>query len=424
MKLIVLLTFFVFYSNNPGQVFISKDALKSDFVLDSTRNNYRNYLGKKISEYSDLEFNRINEKKFRSLFREMELTYYYDDKVEKIIKSAANYLMNSTPRFQHSILELLLTFQDYSYSAKVRQLLDSTQDEQVFCASAEYLLMCNEYGMTDSTVYNILESRFPGFKGNPILNLYSERLLDAHDLPPIGDLLSHDFQKNSTIIYSFHREDRNFQGITVIKKPDGRFVRNMDSTIFYIPQLALSTSNLPGIISQGNTPEGIYSVVGLYVSETKSIGPTPNIITRIPFEVSPAVFFHDKAAQSSWTIDNYSDLLPVKWKEYLPVYESYYAGKNGRRLIVMHGSTDDLMFYSNKNFYPLTPSKGCLTAKEIWDGQTGKCIESDQVKLINAFYSTNRLKGFLIVVNLDDQKRPVELDDLLPHILSAEASLY
>jgi hypothetical protein len=86
----------------------------------------------------------------------------------------------------------------------------------------------------------------------------------------------------------------------------------------------------------------------------------------------------------------------------------------------MHGSTDDVSFFKDEPYYPLTPSKGCLTTREIWSEDTGKLIESDQVKLMNAFFSTGQLYGFLVVLNLDEVKKPVTIDDLKAFILAAE----
>jgi len=39
---------------------------------------------------------------------------------------------------------------------------------------------------------------------------------------------------------------------------------------------------------------------------------------------------------------------------------------------------------------------------------------------MNAFFSTGVLEGFLIVVNIDDKKAPVTLDELKSLILKAE----
>ena len=121
-----------------------------------------------------------------------------------------------------------------------------------------------------------------------------------------------------------------------------------------------------------------------------------------------------------WDVNDYRNLLPDSWKEFLPVFESFYAGQSGRRVIVAHGSADDMRFYKDKIYYPLTPTKGCLSTKEIWNDK-GRLIESDQVKFMNAFFSTNQLYGFLIVVEIDDKKEPVTIEELLPAIRSAES---
>ncbi len=82
----------------------------------------------------------------------------------------------------------------------------------------------------------------------------------------------------------------------------------------------------------------------------------------------------------------------------------------------MHGSVDDLSFYDTLPYFPLTPSKGCLTTIEIWSDSTGKNIRSSQAKLINAFFSTGELRGFLVVININDKKEAVKIEDVLPFI--------
>ena len=107
-----------------------------------------------------------------------------------------------------------------------------------------------------------------------------------------------------------------------------------------------------------------------------------------------------------------SFLTMTSWKEYKAIYEAYFAGEAGRRLIIMHGSADDLDYYEEQPYFPFTPSLGCLTTKEKWNSKNGKCVSSDQVKLINAFYSTKQRKGFLVVVELDDKKEPVSFEEI------------
>ncbi len=167
----------------------------------------------------------------------------------------------------------------------------------------------------------------------------------------------------------------------------------------------------------GNTPQGIYSIVGVYISPTETIGPTPNILVRSPFEVRTEIFYHNKNSVSNWNQIDYENLLPDTWKNYEPIYQSYKAGKIGRKLIIMHGSTDETKFFKEFPYYPLTPTKGCLSSKEIWSELNGKCIESDQVQLINAFRSAKQKKGFLVVIELDDQNKPISLNEIEKYII-------
>ena len=61
-----------------------------------------------------------------------------------------------------------------------------------------------------------------------------------------------------------------------------------------------------------------------------------------------------------------------------------------------------------RDTYPLTPTRGCLSSKEIWDSKTGKLVESDQLKLVNAIKRVDRWKGFLVVIELDNKEIPVK----------------
>ncbi len=140
------------------------------------------------------------------------------------------------------------------------------------------------------------------------------------------------------------------------------------------------------------------------------------MLTRIPFEVPTKLWYHETVTNSKWQVEDYKNLLPVSWQEYLPIYESFYAGKTGRRKIVMHGSVDDLSFYDSLSYAPLTPSKGCLTTTEIWSDSTGYNLRSDQAKLMNAFFSTKQLFGFLVVIDIDDKTEAVTLKEILPYI--------
>jgi hypothetical protein len=206
----------------------------------------------------------------------------------------------------------------------------------------------------------------------------------------------------------------------MVRDASGNFRKDSTGNYFAVPQLARSINNLPGYISNGNTPEGIFRMKGYDVSRSNFIGPTVNVQLSMPFEKSPDYFSAGyPVADSAWNISYYRRLLPDALKDYEPLYESYWAGKAGRREIIIHGTTIDPLYYRNEPYYPLTPTMGCLTSKEIWSEQTGQRIESDQQKLINAMIPAGGAQGYAIVINIDDAERPVLLYDIVPFIEKA-----
>jgi hypothetical protein len=84
-------------------------------------------------------------------------------------------------------------------------------------------------------------------------------------------------------------------------------------------------------------------------------------------------------------------------------------GKIGRSEIIAHGTTIDPGFFSGKPYYPISPTLGCLCAREIWDPVTGGLKESDQLKLANAFMHTSSSTGYMFVLNYFNKSRPLTL---------------
>jgi hypothetical protein len=64
---------------------------------------------------------------------------------------------------------------------------------------------------------------------------------------------------------------------------------------------------------------------------------------------------------------------------------------------------------------------GCLCAKETWNIFNGKFLQSEQFKLTNAFLSTPGQKGYLMVINLDNQQKPVGKEEIEKWVLRYEA---
>jgi len=67
-------------------------------------------------------------------------------------------------------------------------------------------------------------------------------------------------------------------------------------------------------------------------------------------------------------------------------------------------------------YYPLTPTQGCLCTEEIWSAVDGKRIESDQQRLVDAVKKAGGANGYCIVIEIDDQQKPVSIKDILPFL--------
>ena len=223
-------------------------------------------------------------------------------------------------------------------------------------------------------------------------------------------------------MYSIQRKNRDYPGIVIVRDTAGEFIRDDSGTVFNVPQLARSVTNLPGYLTNGNTPQGIFRMFGFDVSKSSFIGPTTNIQLTMPGETSLQHFFKDSTIiDTAWTIGWYKKLLPKKIKNHSPLYESFYAGKAGRTEIIAHGTTVDPAYYKGKIYFPLTPTQGCLCTKELWSAANGKRIYSDQQKLVNALVQAGGADGYAVVIELDDENLPVNFNEILPLILKAES---
>ena len=417
---------FIFYSIFIFQLFVTVNIwaqrqinikdLRSNFAKGENKEKYYTKLIKNV-EHTFNTLAKQNIDSWITALRDAQSILLANESVKEGLANSLNFEVDSYRKLQRTSLEVAYTLYSKEFQIQIENIFQNTHDPLSFILSAHYLINSNYEQRINSYYIDSIEKRFPDFRSSESLLLFKKELTNSTNssterTPNISDLLNHNFQNGKTIIYSFHRKNRKYPGLTIIKKPNGEFVKNSDGTLFNIPQLALSFSNLPYYISNGNTPQGIYSVVGWYISPTETIGPTPNILIRSPFEVTTSIFYHDTNIHTKWDLRDYKDLLPESWKNYDPIYQSYAAGRIGRRLIIIHGSTDETNYFKDLPYFPLTPTRGCLSSKEIWSEKTGICQQSDQVNLINAFKSTKQKNGFLVVLEIDNQESSVKLEEI------------
>ena len=250
-----------------------------------------------------------------------------------------------------------------------------------------------------------LATRFPNWESEPRLlalgtALTTPRAEVIRQRPPLKDLLRAPFD-GRPVVFSFQRIDRQFLGRAVVRNRDGSFLVNPDGTPFSVTQFALSASGLPGTLTNGNTPSGIFEITEIATTRNTAIGPTEALILGLPLEYD-----------ASWTAARYHALLPPTWRHYWPIREAWWAGQAGRSEILAHGTAIDPAPWQDTVFAGQTPSHGCLTCDEEWDPTSGRRTSSEQARLVAAVRRAGPLPGYLVLLEIDDQQKPITPQDI------------
>jgi hypothetical protein len=386
---------------------------------------FRNLVQNSINKNLAVPLTDSSEETWQGAFWALELLQYKSLWINGRIDLVAEQMSARSETFQRAALELLYCNYPGKYYDPVKFLLMQTSNPKIFAMCAVYIL--NSPKAADDINFLAVKTKqqLVAAPENPILQQLLHQLENFQKpftKPGIESLLSKNYLKGHTIVYSFQRKNRDYPGLVMVRDARGDFIMDSTGLFFSVPQLARSLSNLPGYLSNGNTPEGIFRMKGYDVSTNGFIGPTVNVQLTMPFEKSPAHFYADSSiTDTSWNIEYYRNMLPKNLKDYYPVYQSYYAGKAGRTEIIIHGTTINPAYYISQPYYPLTPTAGCLTSKEIWNEDNGQRVESDQQKLIQALIKAGGPQGYAIVINIDDTQRPVALYDIVPLIEKANS---
>jgi hypothetical protein len=231
--------------------------------------------------------------------------------------------------------------------------------------------------------------------------------------PPLLDLFRHSFGENNWVLFSIQTKSREYPGLLLVRKPNGKFLRNDSGSIFHFSQLGRAVTQLPYFLQNGHTPTGIFKLGGKVKSKNPAIGKTPAMVLYMPGEISKQEFF---GINGKWEEQDILSVFPESWR--LPVIlESFEAGHFGRSGIWMHGSTVNPNEFKSENYFPLTPSFGCLTSYEFWDKKSINLYSSQET-----FWKAlekEKIKGYLIVINRD-WNRGIYLEDVLTELIEAE----
>lgn len=414
MKLLLLFIFIIplqaFAQPAPTTPILYKDRIKLEKTLNQKIINEK--LGKPLSDSTESDW--------EDAFFAIQYLNRNDAWVKsKIIKGITD-IRKRSPEFQRAIIELIYNFFPGEFNREILQLYNLTDDPNIFAICGEYLLLTFTKNDVE-LIYKIAKQKNKNFPNNIFIQQLLLSFKTDKKVPSPTSFLLKDYLPGNVLMISFQRKNRNYPGLVIIRNKNGSIEKDSSGNIIAIPQLARSLSGLPGYLSNGNTPEGILRMDGFGVSYAESIGPTPNIQLTLPGEYNSKHFFRDSTFSDTIAkIEQYKNILPDNFKNYQPIYQSFYAGKAGRTEIIAHGTTVKPEYYNKKTYFPFTPTMGCLSTFESWNDTTGEGIESDQQKLISAIEAAGGPNGYAIIIDIDNKNEDVKLEDVLPFIKEAK----
>ncbi len=395
----------------------SRDSIHSDFVLYNQRVKFDQYLREQTIKVTfEKPLNSETEDYYREACWAVSQYVLQSPVIEKGLRNLFNGYTTLELSTRRALLEAAYASYPDIFQKEMTRLLQLEKTPRLFAMQTAYLYRIDHGNKRKTALREQLHNQFPGYDTLPVLKELDHYLLTHDSLvhsatPRLDVLFAQQKVTGQKIIYSFQRWNRDYAGLAIIQNADGHFCRDASGRLLVFRQLARSASNLPYFITNGSTPQGIYSIQGTAISHNNLIGPTPNIQLVMPFEAD-SVYWHHTVDSTKPALDNYLGMLPASWQLYDPMTEAFYAGKVGRTEVIAHGTTIDPDYFKDKPYYPLTPTMGCLCAQENWNMFTGKINSSEQLNLVSTFLSTPGDTGYLMVININDLSQPVSTEEI------------
>lgn len=395
----------------------SKSEIRTEVVLYNKRQSFDRYLREQTIAAAFAEpLDSNSEYKYESACLAISQFQLQSPLIRKglgTMLAAYDSLQYNTKR---ALLEAVYGVYPGVFSLEISRLILRETVPKLFAMQALYLYAGKQDMAALVQLQGLLKERFPASDSVPLLQELRKYLVfheayKQQSLPSVKELFAWQKQLGQKVVYSFQRWNRDYPGLAIVQHADGSFARDSAGQLLVFRQLARAAANLPYFITNGNSPQGIFSIQGVAVSHNHLIGPTPNIQMVLPFEAD-SIYWHNGYDSARTALDNYLHLLPESWRSYEPVTEAFYAGRIGRSEIIAHGTTINPAYYKGKPYYPLTPTQGCLCTREIWNESTGTLLNSDQFNLANTFLGTEGNTGYVIVINLGNQLKAVSRQEI------------
>ena len=418
--LLLSISFFVFGSLSAQLIYYKEKIVSPYTIKDEKSERRKQRLIDQANSLSTLDIDS-NESEIESalwaISQFLVRTPQSDAGIEKLV---ANF-QQLKPSMQRGLMEVVYGIYPNEYSKPVKSILVNASQPKLFAMAAAYLARLQPNDIP--WIRQQMVSKFPGYASDELLAALSNLLTPAVEtnLPEFDSLFAHQQVHRFKVIYSFQRSHRNVPGLAIVQNADGRFARDSSGQLRTFVQLARSASNLPYFITNGSTPQGLYTITGTAISKNVFIGPTPNLQMAMMHEVNTPQFTHYFPIVFNAPPEKiYRSYFPENWQKWPGLLEAYSAGKIGRTEIIAHGTTIDPEWFAGQPYYPISPTLGCLCGREIWDPKTGRIQQSDQLNLVNTFIETPGTKGYLIVINLNDSPLPVSAAEVNSLIESFE----
>ncbi|MGM9481100.1 hypothetical protein ACS5PN_07900 [Roseateles sp. NT4] len=324
------------------------------------------------------------------------------DTARPLLLQALPTLASRDADYQRALLTAARTLYAVESQGVVQSLLPQLTASKPF-AIAAYTLKAANPGYAEF-IRDLVPRQFPQWRDDPrLVALMDDVALVRVSAPPVEELLAAPLRPGYPALYSLQRPGRAQMGLVLVRGADGRFVRDAFGRLFAQPQLALSRSGLPGTITNGNTPQGIFTIVGAGTATNPNIGPTPYLHSKLPIEATPAEFEHVDRLVADWSEAAYASFLPPSWRDEPSIKEAWLAGRAGRDELLVHGTTLNPAYYAGTSYFPGTPQQGCMISNEDWDPATGRLLASRQLTLAQTYAAAGArpdLAGYLVVVEV------------------------
>jgi len=353
----------------------------NEFTLKAERERFAAEKTRFIDSVFALVPDSTNEKAFTGAFWASELMLTATPGGEEAVRRGLRRFNMFTYSFKRSLLQNAYTLYLPDCFDIIDSLITAEKDEKLFAMMAEYILSA------DSTrhvaVITLMRNKFPQWESHPVLKglvLFHSGYATVRN-NQLDELIRYRQNANEASVYVIVSKNRDFPGYAIIQDDDGHIIKEKNDTL-RIKLLARSVTNLPGYLTNGNTPTGVFSMQATAVSDNIFIGPSPVLITFLPFEADIVTFSFGKQLPGQWTKESYNCLYPASWRSIAQKDMAYYAGEAGRSEIILHGTAIDEDYYRGQPYFPFTPSLGCLSTLEIWDRERGVRLDSEQMKMI------------------------------------------